>query len=151
MIKEHPTLIGLLIDSNGLVYIPTSGNNKGHWTAGSTSSNKYKLIGYKKKYYSIHRLVAETFIPNPENKPFIDHINRDRSDNRVENLRWVTAQENQNNTIRNRQEGKHLKDFTTEKEYNADRARDRYKNEPGYKEYHREYLKKWREKKRQSM
>jgi hypothetical protein len=148
---EHPTLPGVFVDSTGQIRIPKSGKNKAHWTFGSITKNGYRQVSIYKKHYLVHRLVAETFIPNPENKPFIDHINRDRSDNRVENLRWVTAQENQNNTIRNRQEGKHLKDFTTEKEYNADRARDRYKNEPGYKEYHREYLKKWREKKRQSM
>ena len=51
------------------------------------------------KNYRIHRLVAETFIPNPDNKPDVDHINTIRTDNRVENLRWVTKQENQNNEL----------------------------------------------------
>jgi hypothetical protein len=46
----------------------------------------------------IHRLVAEHYIPNHDNKPQVDHINRDKKDNRVENLRWVSNGENQQNT-----------------------------------------------------
>ena len=47
----------------------------------------------------IHRLIAEAFIPNTEDKPYIDHINTVRTDNRIENLRWVTSKENSNNPI----------------------------------------------------
>lgn len=47
----------------------------------------------------VHRLVTQAFIPNPENKPEVDHINAVRDDNRVENLRWVTSTENRINPI----------------------------------------------------
>lgn len=52
-----------------------------------------------RKNKSVHTLVATAFIPNPENKPCVDHIDTDMSNNNVENLRWVTYKENQNNTI----------------------------------------------------
>ena len=46
----------------------------------------------------IHRLLALAFILNPENKKQVDHINRNRIDNRLENLRWVSPSENISNT-----------------------------------------------------
>ena len=47
-----------------------------------------------RKMFSIHRLVASHFIPNPEGKQEVDHINREPSDNRISNLRWATTREN---------------------------------------------------------
>ena len=53
----------------------------------------------KQKTHYVHRLVAENFIPNPDKKICIDHINTDRTDNRAENLRWCTQKENINNPL----------------------------------------------------
>ena len=53
----------------------------------------------KKEYYHIHKLVAETFIPNKENKPTIDHIDRNKTNNNVSNLRWATYKEQIKNRI----------------------------------------------------
>lgn len=66
----------------------------------STGYRRFSLYkdGKVERAY-VHRLVAESFIPNAENKPEIDHINTIRHDNRVENLRWVTRKENRNNPI----------------------------------------------------
>jgi hypothetical protein len=51
--------------------------------------------GYKTVQYGlVHRIVASAFIPNPDNLPFVDHINCVRTDNRVENLRWVNEKQN---------------------------------------------------------
>lgn len=53
----------------------------------------------KGKLFKVHVLVANAFITNPDNKPCVDHINTIRDDNRVENLRWCTHSENNNNPL----------------------------------------------------
>lgn len=67
------------------------------------SSTGYCMVTLSKKAvckkHRVHRLVAIAFIDNPENKQYIDHINTIRTDNRIENLRWVTRSENALNPI----------------------------------------------------
>lgn len=70
---------------------------KGEKVLSQFKRGQYYAVGFNKNKISytksVHRLVAEAFLENPDNKPSVDHINRDKSDNRLENLAWKTAQE----------------------------------------------------------
>ena len=67
----------------------------------SLSNNGYSktclYIDTNQTTYSIHRLVAKYYIPNPNNFPEVDHIDRDKTNNNVNNLRWISRSKNQIN------------------------------------------------------
>ena len=59
----------------------------------------YKVIKINSFFYYIHRMVAELYLPNVNNDCIVDHINNDKLDNRVENLRWCSKADNGKNKI----------------------------------------------------
>ena len=99
-VKKHP-IIGVLVASNGMVFARKPGSNNPNnrvWTFGHRNNEKeYFRVVLDGKRYCVHRLVAETFLDNPENKKTVDHILRDRTDNNVCQLQWATWSEQNRN------------------------------------------------------
>ena len=60
-------------------------------------SHGYLICCLNRKNYRKHRIIAQQFIPNDDNLPYIDHLNRIKTDNRLENLRWCSVSDNNKN------------------------------------------------------
>ena len=63
----------------------------------SIKDNGYYYVHLNRMRYVKHRLIAKQFIPNPNNLPCVDHINHNRIDNHISNLRWVSSSDNNKN------------------------------------------------------
>lgn len=113
------------------------GNNKSRKTKilkQVTNNCGYKLVGLYKngkgKFYTVHRLVAQAFISNPNNWPQVNHKNEVKDDNRVCNLEWCTQEYNCNYGTRNERQSKTRKgiiytETNKEKHYNISKRRQR--------------------------
>lgn len=66
-----------------------------HFDNGQGYSVVMFRVNKEYKHFRVHRLVASAFIPNPENKPYINHIDGNKSNNKVDNLEWCTRSENE--------------------------------------------------------
>lgn len=93
---KHPEL-NVLVRGDGAI-LRTKRSGVGYWSFGCDNGKGYMRVNIQNKCYKVHRLVAEVFIPNPNGKPTVDHINRVRGDNRFENLRWATMAEQADNS-----------------------------------------------------
>jgi Mor family transcriptional regulator len=94
------TLIDRKVDKRGRVY-----SKKPKIMKQSFTSTGYLMVNLNKKPFKVHRLVAQAFIPNYNNYPFINHKDNNPLNNRVENLEWCTPQYNLVYSIEN---GHHL-------------------------------------------
>lgn len=87
---------GYKISNQGRVKKP-----QGRILGGSTHKDSYRFATIKGKQIPIHKLVAENFIENKDNKPFVNHKDGNKMNNAVDNLEWVTQQENIQHSYKN--------------------------------------------------
>lgn len=82
-----------------IICMDWGGYGKPRLCALSEVTNGYLKVGIDGVLKFVHRIVAETFIQNPKGKPCVDHVDTNRQNNSVDNLRWVTQKENCNNPL----------------------------------------------------
>lgn len=132
MIEEKIWAIkdGYLVHRDGTIY-------KLNWRNTGTmrkikqqqKNDGYLCFGCNHKTVIAHRFIAECFLPNPDNLPQVNHKNEVKTDNRVQNLEWVTAKQNINYGSRNKRVSERIKKYYVNEE-NRKKQSDAHKNHP---------------------
>lgn len=88
--RPHPFFKTIACSQDGSIYSIKTGQKRKLWK----TRLGYLQLSVNRTSYLAHRLIADVFIPNPSKKPYINHKNGNKSDNRIENLEWCTQAEN---------------------------------------------------------
>lgn len=145
--KQHPTL-GIWCTSDGQVLNSIGhGSSKTRLTYGCLGRKGYRKVSIHSKTYNVHRLIAETFLDPVEGKPYVDHINRNKDDNRVQNLRYVNAFENNENGRAADRIDYGVREFEDKKSYDAARYRALKSDPEKYQAHLARHREKYRERK----
>ena len=103
-IKQHPEYSDYWVTSNGIIY--SEKNRKSdtlkemkQGTYGKGYNNIDLYNNGKRKTHKVHRLVAETLIPNPHNYHEVNHIDEDKTNNNIDNLEWCNRQQNNEHSL----------------------------------------------------
>jgi DNA-binding Xre family transcriptional regulator len=83
---EYKMIHDFIVFDDGRVYKPAIKPSKKH--------RDYLTVSHNGDKFLVHRLIAEAYIPNPDNKPYVNHIDGNSNNNAASNLEWVTASEN---------------------------------------------------------
>lgn len=127
-----------IIDIEGEIWKPIKGyenvyavSNKGRVKNVVSNSlmstfkvGNYLKVSLESKPYYLHKIIAEAFIPNPENKPHVDHVDTNPLNNNIDNLRWCTTKENNNNPLTIAKQADRLKSYNVKRKLEVVRFKD---------------------------
>jgi hypothetical protein len=161
--KPHPYIEGLLVRSDGMVYLPKTRLNEAHWSNGKMTKSGYSIL-FKNVSYLVHRLVAETFVPNPENKIYVDYNDGNKFNIASNNLSWTNKKRFINNrpisplrkiisdvtdndsdfiTLYNKAIFTLYPEYKQRRNKSSKLSKEKYKDEPEHKQKHKERNKQW--------
>lgn len=113
MVKgEFKEVDGFLVSGCGRIFKEVKYDHRG------SKYKRYKCFRFNGRRVDVHRFLAEKLIPNPENKPWVLHINDDATDNSIGNLKWGTPKENSADALKN---GRFKKSAMRKKKFKEER------------------------------